>query len=95
MFDLKAKRELNSGMNVAFGRGFELAITPVFCGGIGWLVDQWVGTGCAFTLAFAIVGVLGVFVKLWLGYDLEMKQHEAALPKAADPASTPTPEGHA
>lgn len=79
MPDLRAKQDLNRGFSDAFGRGFELALTPVVFGGLGWLVDRAVGTAFAFTLAFAIVGVVGIGVRMWLGYDRQMREHEAGV----------------
>lgn len=61
------------------GRGFELAITPVFFGGIGWIVDRLAGTSPLFTLGLAIFGVGGIMLKMWLGYDRQMKAEEAKM----------------
>ena len=64
------------GYGEATGRGFELALVLVVFGGIGWLVDRVTGTAPLFFLLFAVVGFVGIGVKLWLGYDLEMKAHD-------------------
>ena len=42
------------------GRGFEMAITPVVFGGLGWLLDRAFGTGVILTIAFAVFGVVGI-----------------------------------
>lgn len=66
----------SAGYGNAMGRGFELTLTLVVIGGIGWLVDRLVGTSPIFTLTFALLGFAGIATKLWLGYDLEMREHE-------------------
>jgi F0F1-type ATP synthase assembly protein I len=66
----------NRGYGEAMGRGFELALTLVVMGGLGWGVDQLVGTYPLFVVIFAILGFAGITVKLFIGYDLEMRQHE-------------------
>lgn len=68
---------MNRGFGDAMGRGLELALTLVVFGAIGWGIDRLAGTSPIFTLAFSAVGFAGISVKLWLGYDLEMRKHEA------------------
>lgn len=60
-------------------RGLELALVPVMFGALGLLVDSWLDTRPLFVIAFAVFGVVGVFVKMWIGYDAEMRRQEAAL----------------
>lgn len=60
-------------------RAFEIAVTPVLFGLGGWLLDGWWDTSPVFTVALAAWAVVGVFVKLWFGYDHEMRQHEEKL----------------
>lgn len=64
------------GYSEATGRGLELALVLVVFGGIGWFIDRMVGTRPLFFLLFAVIGFAGVGVKLWLGYDLEMREHD-------------------
>lgn len=61
-------------------RGFELALTPLVCGAIGWLLDRWLGTDPLLTISLGIFGVVGIFVKLKLGYDKAMDEAEAGKP---------------
>jgi len=56
------------------GRGLELALTLVVVGGFGWIIDRIVGTYPLFTVIFSVAGFAGITVKLWLGYDLEMRK---------------------
>ncbi|WP_426571733.1 AtpZ/AtpI family protein [Aquihabitans sp. McL0605] len=69
-------QSLNRGYGDAMGRGLELAVTLVFMVGIGRLVDLLFGTYPLFTIVFSVLGFAGITVKLFLGYDLEMKKHE-------------------
>lgn len=54
-------------------RGLELAITPVVFGGIGWLVDSWLGTRPLFTIGLAVFAVIGTVAKMWFSYDHHMR----------------------
>ncbi len=67
----------NAGYGNAMGRGLELALTLAVFSGIGWLIDHLAGTSPLFIIVFSVIGFAGISVKLWLGYDLEMKAHEA------------------
>jgi hypothetical protein len=63
-------------------RGIELALTPVVFAGLGWLLDGWLGTGVAFTAGLAAFALFGTVVKIWYGYDAQMREHEASGPWA-------------
>jgi hypothetical protein len=65
-----------AGYSQTMGRGFELTFTLVVMGGIGWIIDRIAGTSPLFTLAFGVVGFVGVALKLWYAYDLEMRRHD-------------------
>lgn len=80
MFDLATRRKINKGFSDGFTRAVEIVVTPVLLGLLGVVVDSWLGTRPAFTLAFAVFGVCGIVTKLWLGYDREMKLEEAKVP---------------
>jgi F0F1-type ATP synthase assembly protein I len=83
VFDLAAKRQLNRGYSDGLSRAFEIVLTPLILGFLGRLVDGWLDTRPGFMIGFAALGVVGVFVKLWIGYDREMRAHEAQLPGGA------------
>lgn len=68
--------ETSRGYGTAMGRGFELAITLAIMVGLGLLADRVFGTAPVFVIIFSVLGFAGITVKLFLGYDLEMKQHE-------------------
>lgn len=65
------------GYSEAMGRGFELALTLVVMGAIGWGIDHLAGTYPLFIIIFSVLGFAGVTVKLFIGYDLEMREHSA------------------
>ena len=64
------------GYGNAMGRGFELAMTLLVMVGIGLLVDAIFGTGPLFVIVLSVLGFSGITVKLWLGYDQEMRREE-------------------
>lgn len=92
MFDLRTRQDLNRGFSEAFGRGIDLALTPVVCGGIGWVIDRVAGTSPLFTVVVAVIGVIGTGVKIKLGYDRDMDAFQdtpAARPRAVAPLPLP------
>ena len=93
MFDLAARRQLNRGFNDGLTRAVEIVGTPLLLGYVGFLLDGWLGIRPALTLVLGLVGISGIFVKLWLGYDREMRKHEAeavwARPQPADGDAPP------
>lgn len=97
MFDLAARRQLNRGYNDGLTRAVEIVGTPLLLGFVGYLLDGWLGIRPALTLVLGLVGVSGIFVKLWLGYDREMREHEAnavwARPQPATDAGGDAPPG--
>ena len=89
-FDREAyATDTSRGYSTAMGRGFELAITLAVMVGLGLLADSVFDTGPLFVIIFSILGFAGITVKLFLGYDLEMKKHEegAIWNRKADSAS--------
>jgi hypothetical protein len=64
------------GFGNAMGRGFEMAITLLIMVGLGWLVDSVFDTRPLFIIIFSVLGFAGTFVKLWIGYDLDMRKEE-------------------
>jgi hypothetical protein len=76
-----AQRDVRSASHGrGLGRGTELAITPLVFIGLGWLIDQWLGTRPFATIVIAAVGITGTFVKIWLGYDKDMRAAEVGKP---------------
>ncbi len=86
--DLRARQKMNRGYADSTSRGIELALVPVVFGGMGWLVDRLAGTSPIFTLGFIVFGFVGIFIKMWLGYDAEMKKEEEGAVWSRRPATT-------
>jgi F0F1-type ATP synthase assembly protein I len=88
LFNLRDRQQLNHGFGDAMSRAFEIAVTPVIFGLLGFWLDHVFGTQPVLTVALAVFAVVGMFVRSWIGYDAEMRRHEAELPhnrKAARP----------
>ena len=75
--DLRERQDLNKGFGDGLARAMELALTPTIFGGLGWLVDRWVGTLPLFTLVFFLFAIAGIGYMTWFRYDEQMKQHES------------------
>lgn len=90
----------NRGYGTAMGRGLELALTLAVMVGVGWVADRVAGTAPLFIIVFSVLGFAGITVKLFIGYDLEMRQLEdgaiwnrgKTTPPASEPASADRPE---
>jgi len=74
------RRQLNQGFGASLNNAFEIAVIPAVFAGFGWLVDSVVGTWPVFTTIFAILGLVGVFTKLYYGYSRKMLRLEEAGP---------------
>ncbi len=57
-------------------RAFELAITPIVFGAIGYALDGWLGTAPAFMLVLGVVTLIYLLWKNFAGYAAAMKVHE-------------------
>jgi hypothetical protein len=85
------KPALNELLGDESARGIELAVTPVVFGGLGWLVDGWLGTGPWLAIAFAAFALVGTVAKLWFSYDAEMRELESTSRWARRTGATPSP----
>ena len=79
--DASQRRELTQEMGRASG-SYELVVSPVLLALIGLGIDRWLGTTPWFTVSFAVLGFIGVCVKLYYTYAAEMEQHEVGKPWA-------------
>ena len=77
MDQLAERRELYNGFGNALALGMEFALGPVIFGGLGWLLDGWIGISPILTIVLAVVGVVASFLRTWYRYDAEMKDKEA------------------
>lgn len=73
------KQEATESMRRSHG-SFELAFAPLILALLGLWLDRSVGTTPLFALLFALVGILGVFAKIYYSYKnsmLELGQNAA------------------
>ena len=77
--DLQGRRELNLGFGDSLARAFELVLTPVIMGALGWYVDSRLGTKPFVALGLFVFTVGYLFWKLFVRYDTQMKAKEAEL----------------
>ena len=87
------KRDSYNGFGDGLARAFELAFTPTIFGAIGYGLDSLFGIRPVLTIALGLFAICGMFVRLWYGYDLEMRKHETSGPftrptQATVPAAT-------
>lgn len=80
MFDLTSRQKLNRGYSDGLARAVEIVVSPLLMGFLGRLVDGWLGTEPLFMIGLGAFGAAGVVAKLWIGYDRDMRRHEAQLP---------------
>lgn len=87
MADLTPKQELSRGFGDALSSAFELTITPLVMGLIGYGLDRWLGTLPVFT-AFWFFFTLGYEIwKLRKRYELQMLEHEGNVPGMRRPGA--------
>jgi F0F1-type ATP synthase assembly protein I len=91
MFDLAARQKLNRGYSDGLSRALEIVVTPLVFGLLGRLVDGWLDTRPWFTIGFAAFAVSGLFLKMWLGYDRQMKVEESKVAGLARPETDASP----
>ena len=70
------QRELMSGFGDGLARAFELAVTPLIFGAIGWFLDRRFGTQPLFLLIAFFAAIVGIGVREWAAYDAAMKVEE-------------------
>lgn len=74
---LREKQELNNGFGNALARAFELVATPMLFGLLGYGLDHLFDTKPILTLVLFLFALAGVVVRMYYGYDQEMRRHEA------------------
>ncbi len=75
--DLRAARDVNNGFGEGLATAFELVVTPLLLGGVGYLVDRWLGTRLVFALSFGLFTFGYLVWKLVVRYNHEMDGHES------------------
>jgi F0F1-type ATP synthase assembly protein I len=61
-------------------QALSLVVGPVLFGLVGYLLDQVLGTGPLFLLAFGILGFLGAVLALYFRYQAAIARQEADKP---------------
>lgn len=87
MSELATQRQINRGYDDGLARSVEFVLTPLFLGAVGFGLDAWLGTRPLLAIALGLLGAVGIFVKMWLGYDREMRRHEADASWRRSPAA--------
>jgi len=83
------RRDSYNGFGEGLARAFELAFTPAIFAGIGLGIDSLIGTVPVFTIALLVFAFVGMFVRMWFGYDHAMQRHESKVGNGSSaPAET-------
>lgn len=69
-----------SGFGDALTRAFEFAVISVLFGVAGYALDGWLGMRPLFTIVFVVIGLTGVFARLYYAYAEAMAAEEARSP---------------
>ena len=77
--DQTLKQELNKGFGDALSNAFELTLTPVIMGLIGWQLDRWLGTWPAIALFLFVFTVSYEIWKFFKRYELRMQEEQAKI----------------
>ena len=80
--DLAARQQTYQGFGDTLAVAFELAVTPVVFGLIGYGLDRWLGIVPLLTTVLVLFAIAGLSVRMWFDYDTRMKAHEAQGPWA-------------
>lgn len=66
-----------SGFGDTLTRAFEFAVIAVLFGVAGYALDGWTGLRPLFTIVFVVIGLVGVFARLYYAYEEAMQAEEA------------------
>ena len=76
MLERDFRRKLYSGYADSMTRAFELVVAPLVFGLVGFGLDRVFKTTPLFIIIAVVIAFAGTGVKLWFGYDLEMRAHD-------------------
>jgi len=74
------RRHLNQGFGRSLSSAFEIALVPALFGLLGLAIDHLLGTGFIVATGLGLVGLVGIFLRLYYGYRFEMERHERVGP---------------
>lgn len=80
--DLRDRQDLYNGFGDGLARAVEFVAIPVLFGLIGHVLDGRLRTGPFLAIGLVVFGLIGVFVRMYLGYDRDMKEQEKSRPWA-------------
>jgi F0F1-type ATP synthase assembly protein I len=80
---LLARQDTFRGFGDGLAMAFELAMVPFIFGFGGYALDRWLGTWPWFMILFALLAIVGLFVRSWYEYEQRMQALEANAPWAA------------
>jgi F0F1-type ATP synthase assembly protein I len=78
--DLRDRQDLYNGFGDTLSRAVELVAAPVLFALLGRFLDNRLHTGPLLVIALAVFALAGTFVRMYLGYDRDMKEQEAGAP---------------
>lgn len=73
------RKSLSNAFGDALSRAFELVLTPLIFGALGFLLDRALGVLPLFTLVLSLSVISYELWKLWHDYSLTMDRHEQEL----------------
>ncbi len=80
--DLRERQELNNGFGAAMARAFEMVATPGVFAAMGYGLDHLLGLHLVLTWGLGGLAMTGMFIRMYYGYEADMRRHEAAAPWA-------------
>jgi len=72
----------------ALGIAIEFAMITALFFGVGWLVDNWLGTIPLFMIVFTVLAAVGLFAKSKYRYDEKMERLDAERRGVRNPDET-------
>jgi F0F1-type ATP synthase assembly protein I len=74
------RRSLNNAFAEALAYAFEFAVTALLFAGLGWLLDQWLGTEPVLMVVLALFGFVGVCLRTAYRYKEKVELEEEGKP---------------
>lgn len=93
MIERDFRRKLYSGYADGMTRAFELVVAPLVFGLVGFGLDRLLGSTPVCTIIAVVIAFAGTGVKLWYGYDREMRKHDDGAAWAKRPVESNTGAG--
>jgi F0F1-type ATP synthase assembly protein I len=81
------RRELSNDIFHRSTGSFELVLSPLILGFLGFLLDRAIGTVPIFTIVFAVAAMGGAAARVYYGYRYAMRQLAQLQQAAREPAS--------